>query len=138
MVQPLNAGRNGVQRYIARGVRLAAGAVCLFAGSLAAAQVPAQQVAVTPLDLPIGRSFPIRADTSITRVSITKPEVADVVVVSDREVVINSLATGETDAIIWLANGSRTHYRISVHSPSDRKQISLQIHFAEVRKDALP
>ena len=137
MVHPLNAGRNGVQRFIARGVRLAAGAVCLFAGSLAAAQIPAQGVAVTPLDLPIGRSFPIRADTSITRVSIAKPEVADVVVVSDREVVINSLATGETDAIIWLANGSRTHYRISVHSPSDRKQISLQIHFAEVRKDAL-
>ena len=126
-----------MQRFIARGVRLAAGAVCLFAGSLAATQVPAQGVAVTPLDLPIGRSFPIRADTTITRVSITKPEVADVVVVSDREVVINSLATGETDAIIWLANGSRTHYRISVHAPADRKQISLQIHFAEVRKDAL-
>ena len=126
-----------MQRFIARGVRLAAGAVCLFTGSLASAQVPAQQVAVTPLDLPIGRSFPIRADTSVTRVSIVNTAVADVVVVSDREVVINSIASGETDAIIWLANGSRTHYRISVHAPADRKQISLQIHFAEVRKDAL-
>ena len=126
-----------MQRFIARGVRLAAGAVCLFAGSLAVAQTPAQVVAVTPLDLPIGRSFPIRADTTVTRVSIVNPDVADVVVVSDREVVINSLHSGETDAIIWLANGSRTHYRISVHAPADRKQISLQIHFAEVRKDAL-
>ena len=126
-----------MQRFIARGVRLAAGAVCFFAGSLATAQTPAQAVAVTPLDLPIGRSFPIRADTTVTRVSIVNPDVADVVVMSDREVVINSLASGETDAIIWLANGTRTHYRISVHSPADRKQISLQIHFAEVRKDAL-
>jgi pilus assembly protein CpaC len=63
--------------------------------------------------------------------------VADVVVVSDRELVINSIAPGETDAIIWLANGTLTHYRISVHSPADRKQISLAIHFAEVRRDAL-
>jgi pilus assembly protein CpaC len=65
------------------------------------------------------------------------PTVADVVVVSDREVVINSIASGETDAIIWLANGSRTHYRISVHAPADRKQISITVHFAEVRRDAL-
>ena len=126
-----------MQRFIARGVRLAAGAVCLFAGSLAAAPAAAQGVAVTPLDLPIGRSFPIRADTTVTRISIVNTAVADVVIVSDREVVINSMASGETDAIIWLANGTRTHYRISVHAPADRKQISLQIHFAEVRKDAL-
>jgi pilus assembly protein CpaC len=115
-----------------------ASAAWFLAGSLAGAQPSAQQtVPVTPLDLPIGRSFPIRADTVVTRVSIVNSTVADVIVVSDREVVINSLASGETDAIIWLANGSRTHYRISVHSPADRKQISIAIHFAEVRRDAL-
>jgi pilus assembly protein CpaC len=70
-------------------------------------------------------------------VSIVNTAVADVIVVSDREVVINSLAPGETDAIIWLANGTLTHYRISVHSPADRKQIAIAVHFAEVRKDAL-
>jgi pilus assembly protein CpaC len=73
----------------------------------------------------------------VTRVSIANTNVADVVVVSDREVVINSVASGETDAIIWLANGSRTHYRISVHAPADRKQISIAVHFAEVRRDLL-
>jgi Flp pilus assembly secretin CpaC len=109
---------------------------CLLAGSVAGAQAPAQQP-VTSLDLPIGRSFPIRADTAVTRVSIVNPAVADVVVMSDREVVINSLASGETDAIIWLANGTRTHYRISVHAPADRKQISISVHFAEVRRKAL-
>jgi pilus assembly protein CpaC len=92
---------------------------------------------VVPLDLPVGRSFPISADTVVTRVSIVNAAVADVVVVSDREVVINSLSSGETDAIIWLANGTRTHYRISVHAPADRKQISIAVHFAEVRRDAL-
>ena len=113
-----------------------AGLTCLVAGPFTMA-AGAQTVPVRPLDLPIGRSFPIRADTNVTRVSIVNPAIADVVVVSDREVVINSLATGETDAIIWLANGTLTHYRISVHSPADRKQIAIGVHFAEVRRDAL-
>ena len=76
-------------------------AAWLFTASPARAQVtPAVEGPVTTLDLPIGRSFPIRADTSVTRVSIVNTGVADVVVVSDRELVINSIASGETDAII--------------------------------------
>jgi pilus assembly protein CpaC len=58
-------------------------------------------------------------------------------VISETEVVINSLSNGETDAILWLADGQRTHYRISVHSPADRKQIAIGVKFAEVRRDAL-
>ena len=136
MSHSFKAGRNGVPRLIACGVCLAA--AWLFWATPASAQAPAQLVTpVTPLDLPVGRSFPIRADTVVTRVSIVNAAVADVVVVSDREVVINSLSSGETDAIIWLANGTRTHYRISVHAPADRKQISIAVHFAEVRRDAL-
>ena len=123
-------------RLFAGGVRFAA-ALLFLTGPAAAAQTSLQPTSVTPLDLPVGRSFPIRADTTITRVSIVNPGVADVVIVSDREVVINSIASGETDAIIWLANGTRTHYRISVHAPADRKQISISVHFAEVRRDAL-
>jgi pilus assembly protein CpaC len=131
------SGRYGVSRVLARAT-LALCASWLVAGSTLGAQVtPAPEGPVTALDLPIGRSFPIRADTVVTRVSIVNPGVADVVVVSDREVVINSLSSGETDAIIWLANGTRTHYRISVHSPADRKQIAISVHFAEVRRDAL-
>lgn len=113
-------------------------AAALLMGVAAASPAAAQQTTpVTPLDLPIGRSFPITADTSVTRVSIVNSQIADVVVISDREVVINSLSNGETDAIIWLADGTRTHYRISVHSPADRKQIVIGVKFAEVRRDAL-
>jgi pilus assembly protein CpaC len=63
--------------------------------------------------------------------------VADVIVISERELVINSLKSGETDAIVWLNDGTRTHYRISVHSPSDRLQIAIAVKIAEVRRDAL-
>jgi pilus assembly protein CpaC len=100
----------------------------------------AQQLAtvpVTPVDLPVGRSLPLQTAVPITRVSIATPEVADVIVISERELVINSIKSGETDAIVWLADGTRTHYRISVHSPSDRMQIGIAIKFAEVRRDAI-
>jgi Flp pilus assembly secretin CpaC len=95
------------------------------------------QAPVVRIDLPIGRSYPLTTPTSITRVSISNPDVADIVVVGTRELVINAKASGETDAILWLANGSRQHYRVSVHSPSDRMQVAIYIKIAEVRKDAL-
>jgi Flp pilus assembly secretin CpaC len=104
---------------------------------LSTASVAAQATQVTRIDLPIGRSYPISTAVPISRVSIAAPGVADVVVIGEREVVINALATGETDAIIWQANGTRQHYRVSVHSPADRMQIALHIKFAEVRRDAL-
>ena len=101
------------------------------------ATVAAQANQITRIDLPIGRSYPISTTVPISRVSIAAPGVADVIVIGEREVVINALAAGETDAIIWQANGTRQHYRVSVHSPSDRMQIALRIKFAEVRRDAL-
>ncbi len=89
------------------------------------------------LDLPVGRSLPLTTNVGITRVSIANPDVADVVVVGTRELVINGKANGETDAIFWLVNGTRQHYRVSVHAPADRQQIALYIKIAEVRKDLL-
>ena len=102
-----------------------------------ATSAAAQAVQVTRIDLPIGRSYPISTTVPISRVSIAAPGVADVIVIGEREVVINALTAGETDAIIWQANGTRQHYRVSVHSPADRLQIALRIKFAEVRRDAL-
>lgn len=125
-----------VSSHSARGARVwRAIACCLVA--VFAAPLSAQLAPVTPLDLPVGRSFPIRTDTTVTRVSIANPDVADVVVISENEVVINSLKSGETDAILWLVNGQRTHYRVSVHSPADRMQIAIGVKFAEVRRDVL-
>ena len=113
-------------------------AAMLLATALIAGPVQAQQAGpVTPIDLPIGRSLPIRTTSPVTKVSISNPAIADVVVISEREVVINSLATGETDAIVWLQSGERTQYRVSVHSPADRMQLAISIKFAEVRRDAL-
>lgn len=111
-------------------------AVCV-GGLLSSSPARAQDAGITLIDLPVGRSLPVTAPVQITRVSIANPEVADLVVISERELVINSLKSGETDAIVWFQNGQRTHYRISVHSPSDRMQIAIAVKFAEVRRETI-
>jgi pilus assembly protein CpaC len=118
------------------GVRLT-----LLASSLAllgATRAAAQEAVVTPLQLTIGRSFPITTPSALTHVSVANPDVADLVVISEREVVVNAKAAGETDAIVWQNNGTRQQYRIAVRSTSaERKQIIVSIKFAEVRRDLL-
>ena len=101
----------------------------------AAAQAPA--MLVTRIDLPIGRSYPIETTVPVTQVSVATPDVADVVVIDARNVVINAKAAGETDVILWAASAPRRHYRVQVHSPSDRQQIAISVKIAEVRRDLL-
>lgn len=118
---------------VRQSVRFVVAALLAFAPvARAEAQDP-----ITRVDLPTGRSYPITTLSAITKVSIANPEIADVVVIAEREVVVNAKATGETDAIIWQATGARQHYRISVRSPADRQQVALYVKFAEVRRDAL-
>jgi pilus assembly protein CpaC len=121
------------------GVRLALVALSLsrYGATRAAAQAGAQETSVTPLQLTIGRSFPITTPSALTHVSVANPEVADLVVISEREVVINAKTAGETDAIVWQSNGSRQQYRVQVRSSAERKQIIVSIKFAEVRRDLL-
>ena len=101
----------------------------------AAAQIT--DTAVLRVDLPTGRSFPINTKSNITQVSVASPDVADVVVMGARDVVINGHASGESDVILWQADAPLRHYRVLVHSPADRQQIVLAVKFAEVRKDFL-
>jgi len=102
---------------------------------VAGAQVPGDTV--IRVTLPIGRSYPITTQNPITRVSVATPEVADAVVVAERELVVNAKANGETDIILWIANEPRRHYRIAVRSAPDRQMVMLAVRIAEVRKDLL-
>ena len=112
-------------------------ASAVMAAAVATIAMPAAAQDVTPLPLVVGRSYPITTPSPITNVAVTNPEIADVVLIRAGEMVINALAPGETDAIIWQENGSRQHYRIEVRSPSQRQQIVVGIKFAEVRRDVI-
>jgi len=103
----------------------------------AAATARAQEDVITPLDMSVGRSMPITMDAPITKVSVANPDIADVVVISTLEMVINARAPGETDAIIWQEGGARKHYRLVVKSTGEHKQIVVAIKFAEVDRNVL-
>ncbi len=107
--------------------------VSLLAAPVAGAQ--ANDDTITRIDLPAGRSYPITTVDPIARVSVATPDIADAVVVDERNLVINAKAMGETDIILWVTNEPRRHYRVSVRSPSDRKAVLLGVRIAEVRKD---
>ncbi|MDX1429519.1 MAG: pilus assembly protein N-terminal domain-containing protein [Rhodothermales bacterium] len=92
---------------------------------------------VNPMELSIGQSIPLTTFVQIQRVSVTNPEIADVVVISDREVVLHGLTPGITDFLIWQTDGVQFHYRVRVHSPTDRKQVLLFVRIAEASKDLL-
>jgi pilus assembly protein CpaC len=109
----------------------------IIAAMMISGRVSAQETAVTRIDLPIGRAYPYRAAEVITRVTVANPAIADAVVVSEREIVVNAVAAGEGDLILWLQSGARVHFRVQVHTPADRMQIALGVKFAEVRRDAL-
>jgi pilus assembly protein CpaC len=66
---------------------------------------------------------------------VATPDIADAVVVDERNLVINAKAMGETDIIVWITNEPRRHYRVSVRSPADRKAVLLSVRVAEVRKN---
>jgi pilus assembly protein CpaC len=93
--------------------------------------------AVSPLDMSVGRSIPMTTRATIQRVSVANPGVADVVIITERELVLNALDSGVTDLLIWLTDGTKVHYRVSVHSPTDRQQVLLQVTIAEADRDLL-
>lgn len=107
----------------------------LFCARTAAAQ--AADSSIVHVDLPIGRSYPLNTRSNITQVSVANPNVADVVVLDTRNMVVNARGPGETDVVVWQAAAPLGHYRIDVHSPADRQQIVIAVKFAEVRRDLL-
>lgn len=113
--------------------------ICCCVGVLRSSDAAAQATDTTVLriDLPTGRSYPISTQSNITQVSVASPDVADVVVMGARDVVINGHGPGESDVIVWQADAPLRHYRVAVHSPADRQQIVLAVKFAEVRRDFL-
>jgi len=53
------------------------------------------------LRLQVGGSRVVKTPFAVTRVSVGNPEIADIVVISDREVYINGLGPGVTNLTLW-------------------------------------
>lgn len=127
-------------------IRVAALALALLGGVAAPARaqapaasplMPAPPQDIERIEMVAGRSVPLVGTTPINKVTVANPLIADVVVISETEVVVNGILAGETDIILWGPNVPRRHYRVVVRSSPERRQILVSIKFAEVRRDAL-
>lgn len=87
---------------------LAALALC---ASALRAQTPASVQRIT---IGAGRTYTLDTAADIQRIAIASPEVAESVAVTNRTVMINGRAPGETSAIVWLNDGTRQEYDVMV------------------------
>src|SRR5919205_1670129 len=66
------------------------------------------------LSLVEGRGELLRFQNDITRVVISEPKVADAVVVSPREVMVNAKGPGRTTLVVWETGAEPARYEIAV------------------------
>jgi pilus assembly protein CpaC len=88
----------------------------LFVGFAQAAESQPNQdeLAVTS-----GRSVSVNLDQPVTRISVANPSIADAVVISPQEILVNGLAPGRTSLVVWSKAGGPRHYRLSVQMDID-------------------
>src|SRR5690242_16974372 len=61
-----------------------------------------------------GRGELLRFDRDLTKVAVAEPKIADAVVISPREVMVNAKSAGRTTVMIWLGEGEPQQYNINV------------------------
>jgi pilus assembly protein CpaC len=98
------------------------GALALCANALrGAAPEPAQQLQVTS-----GKTRLLDTEVNIERVSVAAPEFAEAVPVSPRTLMLNGRAPGETSLVVWLVDGTRREYDLSVRAGEGRLEAARQ------------
>jgi len=66
-----------------------------------------------------GKSKTLDLESPATRVSVTNPAVADAVVISPQQLLINGITPGNTSLLIWLRSGESRNYNLSVQMDTD-------------------
>lgn len=81
-----------------------------LAGLLLAAQTPP----ANDLILTLGRGHLLQFGNDVTRVAISEPKIADAVVVSPREVMVNAKGVGKATLVIWETGLAPVGYSVTV------------------------
>jgi pilus assembly protein CpaC len=81
---------------------------------------------VSQVSVTAGRSTIVSTPFDITRVVLTNPEIADAVVVTPRELVVDGKAPGTISLIVWGAATERRQYDVVVEQPVS--QLEQRIH----------
>jgi pilus assembly protein CpaC len=88
-------------------------------------ELAAQLVQPDVVTIPRGTSQLITLPANISRVSIGDPDIADAVVVSPREVLVNARVLGSTTLIVWDPNNVPRSFsiQVTVDAPSLERQL---------------
>jgi pilus assembly protein CpaC len=105
-------------------------AVCGLAGT-AQAQEP-QKVRIL-----LGRSVVLSVADSIGTVSIADDAIADVVVATSRQLLLNAKKIGTTSLVVWSKGNRYQSYEVVVHSGTGFNQVVLNVKIAEVSRSRL-
>ena len=89
------------------------------------------------MEVIIGKSQVIGFTENITRVSVTDPSIADVMVASPKQLLVNGKAPGTTSMVVWDSEDRPTFYDLVVHTDTSFQQVMLKVRFAEVNRTAL-
>ncbi len=101
----------------------------------AASVVPAGPL--LKMEVIIGKSQVITFTQNIKRVSLTDPNIADVMVASPRQLLVNGKSAGTTSLVVWDSDDRPTFYDLVVHTDTSFQQVMLKVRFAEVNRTAL-
>jgi pilus assembly protein CpaC len=89
------------------------------------------------LSLVVGKGELLRFDHDIARVVIAEPKIADAIVASPRDVMVNAKTAGHTTLVIWETENSPARYDITVQSDTTESDTLQRLLGAEL-KAALP
>jgi pilus assembly protein CpaC len=111
------------------------GRVCLVGLILFGFCLPAQAVDLLDrvkdqeinqvLKLKVGRSKVLRTPFALTRISVADPDIADIILISEREIYINAQAPGTTNISMW---GKSRFTSASVTVEADLTQLKEKLH----------
>jgi pilus assembly protein CpaC len=86
----------------------------------ARAEAPANDQATRAVKVMVGRSTVLDIGAAITRVSLTSADVADAMVTSPNELLLNGKAPGTISMFVWDRTGGSRHYEVTVQRDLSR------------------
>lgn len=85
-----------------------------FAVVAACCVAAAQTLPVRDLPLTAGRGELLQFNQDIQKVAVAEPKIADAVVISPREVMVNAKGSGHTTVVIWEAGSPPARFNVNV------------------------
>jgi pilus assembly protein CpaC len=84
----------------------------------------------------LGQTDVLEFSSSVKRVSIANPEIADATVTTPHQILINGKLLGVTSMVVWDEQERYSKFKLIVHSENTYHQVMLKVRFAEVSRTA--